>query len=253
MKPEKIIKALLLIIFCAVLGSCSSIPKIKPFDALQEKNIQNQCPGFIPGFFPEKPRQFVHSIQASMPGGKKAFMMGITRIFPGKRTIHCIMMTIEGLVLFDAVFDKEIKINRGVSPFDSLNFAKGLMDDIRFIFFKPAMFLKAGVLENSAGVCRYKDGLDRIVDIIGSAALCGGNLHDGNIKSSEPPHRAALAYTMHQYKKNKLARTLKAYYNNPQNRNFPDELELTAHKFPGYSLKLNLVESTRIDQPEKSE
>jgi hypothetical protein len=64
--------------------------------------------------------------------------MGVTELSSDPERIHAVMMTIEGLVLFDALFDGKLTINRGVAPFDSREFAEGLMDDIRLIFFKPA-------------------------------------------------------------------------------------------------------------------
>jgi len=237
---KKIIKPLLLFQICFFLASCSTIPAIKPVDVRQKTDIEDKCSRF----FPETPRQFVHSIEASMPGGKKAFMIGITRIFPEKRKIHCVMMTIEGLVLFDAVYDKDLEIRRGISPFDSLDFARGLMDDIGFIFFKPDLFLEAGLLENSLKVCRYKSDLDRIIDIVINGC--------GNRGLNSPPCKEALPFlTMRQYRKLKLARTVNAYYNinseSSGNMDFPSELELISHTFPGYSLKLKLVETEKIN------
>jgi len=233
MISRKIIKFLLLQ-FCVLFTSCSTIPKLKPLDFEKKTGIRHQCDLF----FPETPRQFVHSIEASMPGGKKAFMIGITRIFPGRKIIHCVMMTIEGLVLFDAVYDKDIEIRRGISPFDSVDFARGLIDDIGFIFFKPDVFLESGVMENSLKVCRYQKDSDRIIDIINSSSV-----------KAPPCKEALLCLTMHQYRSRKLSRTVHAYYNanSPENTDFPFELELISHTSPGYSLKLKLVETDQIN------
>jgi len=232
---KKLIKFLLLFQIC-LLVSCSTIPAIKPLDVKQSTDIKHKCSLF----FPKHPQQFVHSIEASMPGGKKGFMIGITQIFPAKKKIHCIMMTIEGLILFEAVYDKDLEIRRGISPFDSVDFAKGLINDIGFIFFKPNLFLKAGVMENSDRVCRYKNDVHTIIDII---------------INSRQDINPLLYLTMHQYQNQKLTRTVNAYYNKNSDLSitmeFPSEIKLISHTFPEYSLKLKLVETERINSNNK--
>ncbi|QTA79286.1 Uncharacterized protein dnl_15440 [Desulfonema limicola] len=231
---KKLIRSILFFQICIIFVSCSNIPEIKHFDIWHKTDMQAECSSF----FLENPRQFLHSIEVTMPGGKKGFVMGITRIFPEQKKIHCIMMTLEGLVLFDAVYDKTLEIRRGISPFDSVDFASGLMDDIGFIFFKPDTFLETGVMENSLKVCRFQTGLNRIIDII---------IHSSTARSKN----GVLFLTMCQYRNQKPARTVNAYHDSgsdlPGITGLASELELISHTFPGYTLNLKLVETERID------
>jgi len=217
---------LLLIIWGLVL-SCSSLPKIH-----QAKPSAAQVPNQIcAGVYPVEDWQLLHTVEADLPGGRKGFLMGLTILSPQKRSVKCVMMTLEGLVVFDAVYDGRVKIKRAVPPFDNHAFAQGLMADIRLVFFKPiAAEITRGVLEDGSAVCRYRDTDDRIVDI----ANPGGNLWETKLYHSD--HR--------------LVRTVKSMLKDgprPNDRpGIADKIELTAHGSPGYVLVLDLVEATRL-------
>ncbi len=155
-----------------------------------------------------------------MPGGKKAVMMGISDISPESGTVHCIMMSIEGLVLFDAVHDREITVNRAVPPFDSNNFAEGLMDDIKLLFFRPdTRHSETGILENGTRVCRHTSEPGVTIDVI---------CHEDN------------TWTIRKYLKQKPVRTIRA---SGMHDKIPGKLELEAHGLAGYSLVLKLVQT----------
>ncbi|MCJ7772673.1 MAG: hypothetical protein MUP22_06020 [Desulfobacterales bacterium] len=142
--------------------SCQSLPMIQPFDKSSDEKEQEMCSIF----FPKGKWQFIHSIEATMPDKKNAFIMGITNISSSTREIRIVMMTIEGLVLFDAEYKGEIKINKGISPFDSYNFANGIIEDVKLIFLLPEGRIdQAGYLKDGSHVCRYKDDEGLIVDI----------------------------------------------------------------------------------------
>ena len=88
---------LLLVSAAMLLSSCGALPEIVPVSPSEASAIRQQCLML----FPQGKWQFVHSIEASMPGGRQTIMIGVTRISSVDKTIHCVMMTIEGLVLFD--------------------------------------------------------------------------------------------------------------------------------------------------------
>ncbi|RLC20631.1 MAG: hypothetical protein DRI57_04360 [Deltaproteobacteria bacterium] len=213
----------LLLILLATM-SCRTLPRLEPASPLPTPEIRRRCS--IP--FPDGRWQFVHSIETTMSGGKKGFVIGITDISPETETIRCVIMTIEGLVLFDAQYDQKIVIHRGISPFDSINFAKGLMNDIRLIFFRPdGQFIESGISDNGAYVCRYKNNDSRIIDVITN--------HDNT-------------WEIRKYNKDfSLMRSVKAYPPGQESslsqKMIPGKLELTAHGSQRYALILELIKA----------
>jgi hypothetical protein len=153
---------LLMILFTMI--SCAGLPGPVPIERpLSLDADDHRCR--IP--FPDRACQFVHSIRAAMPGGHKAVMIGVTALSPETGIIECVMMTVEGLVLFDARYDGQITIHRAVPPFDSMDFARGLIDDIKLIFFPPdGPLIASGIADDGAFVCRYRTDRDMTVDIV---------------------------------------------------------------------------------------
>jgi len=165
-----------------------------------------------------------------MPGGT-ASVIGITDISSDLETIHCIIMSIEGLVLFDGVYRREVVINRGIQPFDSKKFAKGLMNDIRMVFFRPVGQLTGtGILSNGAHVCRYRHDGMTIVDVI-----------------IDPNHD----WVIRQYKDGNLNRSVKAYLNEKAidgvQKAFPGRIEISVNEAPGYALTLKLIRAEPLN------
>ncbi len=159
-----------------------------------------------------------------MPGGT-ASVIGITDISSDLETIHCIIVSIEGLVLFDGVYKREVVINRGIQPFDSKEFAKGLMNDIRMVFFRPVGELTdTGILSNGSHVCRYRHDAMTIVDVI-----------------IDPNHD----WEIRQYRDGNLSRSVKAYLNEKAidgvQKAFPGRIEISVKEDPGYGLTLRLI------------
>lgn len=207
--------------------SCSTYPIIFPVNSTEISKIQDKCNRV----FPLGNWRFVHFIEATLPGEKKAFMMGVTRIYPEKKKIHCIMMTIEGLVLFDALYDGKIIINRGIPPFDSDDFAKGMISDLRLIFFQPeGRCIEAGVSDIGDWICRYQTDEKTTVDVL---------IHFDK------------GWTISRYLHHRLRRTIQAYFGKDSDlttkNKIPDRLELIARGGQKYSLGLKLVEAESIN------
>lgn len=201
--------------------SCSSIPKL-----VENPAVQMSCG--LP--FPKGNWQFIHSIEATMPGGT-ASVIGITDISSDLETIHCIIMSIEGLVLFDGVYRGGGVINRGIQPFDSKEFAKGLINDIRMVYFPPVGELTGtGILSNESHVCRYTNDSTSIVDVIINPN------HDWEIR---------------QYRNGNLNRSVKAYLQETAidgvQKAFPGRIELTVKEDPGYALTLRLIRAEPLN------
>jgi hypothetical protein len=112
--------------------------------------------------------RYVHSLDAELPGGTRMTVMGVSVIEPEADTIQAAIMTLEGLVLFDATASgSSLKVHRALPPFDGPQFADGLMRDVRFIFMFPAGAPKTtGRLDDGSSVCRYHDNFGITVDVI---------------------------------------------------------------------------------------
>jgi hypothetical protein len=170
----------------------------------------------------------LHSIEATLPGGKKGFLMGLTVISSSNRTAQVVIMTLEGFVVFDALYDKQITVKRAIAPFDSDVFANGLIEDINLIFFKPSgSIMASGFLKNGAAVCRYQNPDGRIVDIISHGE------DNWEIKQYLPDFRPA--------------RTVKSIYL-ADRKGIADQIELIAHGSPGYTLVMDLVEAIPLSK-----
>lgn len=207
-----------------LLTACSGLPRVYP-DPNESLSI---CHRKCRHLFPEGRWQFLHSIEAKMPGDRKVMLMGVTLISSGDQTVQTVIMTLEGMVLFDARYDRQLVVRRAVSPFDSENFAKGLMQDIQLIFFAPSgPLVKSGVLKNGAVVCRFQNPDRRFVDIIQYGEA------DWEIRQYD-----------HRYTKR---RTVNLFFNkgeiNPGRFEAPEKLKLTSHDHPGYALDMDLIEA----------
>jgi len=214
---------LFLVILVQII-SCAAPPQIPPINQSGPSISTQSCTAP----FPRNKWDFVHSIEATMPKGKKAVFIGVTALSPETGTIHCVIMTLEGLVLFDAQYNHKMVINRGIPPFDSVDFARGLLNDIKLIFFPPeGQLIQSGIAEDGSSICRYKTDSGKIVDVIG---------------------RNKNLWEIRQYNDNSdLSRSVRAYPDSKRavkkQEAIPGRLVLTAYGSPGYSLILELIEA----------
>lgn len=219
-------RLILFFLLSAVL-SCAGIPEIIPAVPLDESKIEAAC-GSV---FLSSSWRLVHSIEAVMPDGSKGYVIGITAADPVKGKIHAVIMSIEGLVVFEAESGADLRIIRAMPPFDSQVFAAGLMNDIRLIFFRPGEKERSGLLSDGSYICRYKKPDGNSVDVICSADRSWKILlYDGN---------------------HKLLRSVRASV--PDRQGLPSKIDLKAVGLPEYSLHMELIESEKLqDNPSKS-
>jgi len=156
--------SLLIIAGMLLLTACAGLPPITAVQTAAVSKTLLTCEKA----FPKGRWLFAHVIEAALPGGREAQLIGVTEISSGTERIHAIMMTIENLVLFDGIMEGgKLTINRGVSPFDADAFAKGLMEDIRLMFIEPdGDPIVAGLTEDGCRVCRYRVSKDVMVDVL---------------------------------------------------------------------------------------
>ena len=211
---------------CIVIA-CSALPQVHPVDFAAGTRLSRKCDNL----FPIGKWQFVHSIETTMPDGHKGLVMGVSVISSRDNIARCVIMTIEGIVLFDARYDQRLVVQRAVPPFDSQGFAEGLIRDIQLIFFAPEGPLsETGNVKDGASICRYQNPDGRIVDLV---------IHGDR------------TWQIRQYNRQfRLKRTVSAFFSqeNPGENQYtiPHRLELTAYGDAGYKLIMDLVEAVPL-------
>lgn len=173
--------------------------------------------------FPQGRWQFVHSIDFSMRDGSGTTVVGVITL--AGNNIECALITPEGLTIFEAVFhhDNNFEVRRAVPPFDTPEFAKGLIRDIRAIFqAPPSITMTAGKFAGGNPVCRYTAPGGSVIDILPQVDECW------QIKS----------YT----KELEMDRSIVGRSCRKRGSSLiPDYLELQAPGRNGYTLKMNLI------------
>jgi hypothetical protein len=205
------------------LAACSNLPEIRPAGPGLQPGLRERCQTA----FPAEPRQFVHAIEARLPDDSRAMTLGIVTLDPDKGVIHCVIMTVEGFVLFDARYERTVVVNRAVYPFDSPEFAKSMMADIRLIFFPPGgPFVTEGVFSNGFSGCRWLSSEGLVVDVV---------LHEKR------------GWSIRQYDvSDRLSGQLRADALNPEG--IPEKIELTRYTFPRYTLRMTLLQAERLPE-----
>jgi len=154
------IKAVL--ILSLLVLSCQSLPKI--IDAPRAGDTT--CP--FP-FLKERQR-LIHAIEIRLPGNITSTVIGITLADPVSREVSCAIMTAEGMVLFEAEENSGLlTVNRALPPFNSENFSRKMIDDIKLMFFAPkGKIYQSGLLTEGETVCRWLEDDGKWIDVSAS-------------------------------------------------------------------------------------
>jgi len=211
---------LILLLICLPLA-CSHLPDIQTTSPASASPVD--CPVSM---FPHGDWQLLHAIEATGPGGGKQTLLGLSQISSHTRSAQCVMMTLEGMVLFQADFDDgALMVHRAVSPFDRPGMAEGIVEDLRMMFFRPGRpHRQAGRLPNGMRVCRYP--------------LPDGGTQD--IATENETH-----WVIHRYdRRHRLIRTVRPISDQGWSEHgMPRQVILEAHGLAGYRLRMSLVEA----------
>jgi hypothetical protein len=211
--------ALLLLVVSCSLHNRDPLPEIdRSYDV---------TPASPPGpvVFPVGRWQFVHSISFHLAQGGDSTAIGVLVL--DDRVIHCVLMTVEGLTLFEARSMEEgpIDVIRSVPPFDNQEFAAGLMDDVRTIFQKPQGKAESGRLADGSPVFRYS-AAGRETDILPQEDGC---------------------WTMHTYSDQVRDRTIRTRScRMVDSVSIPDDIDLVSDGPAGYALHLHLISVEKL-------
>jgi len=220
MKRCKARSSTLFLLGMLFLTACAGMPRIKAIDTARASKTVKACENA----FPDGKWQFAHVIEANLPGGRDAQLIGVTEVSNRQERIHAVMMTVEGLVLFDGLEDGKLTINRSVAPFDSIGFARGLMEDIRLMFLKPdGESIDAGISDNGFEVCRYRVSGDAVIDVM---------------------VRPDDTLEIRRYTNEQLIRKVVAELSPGS---VPEKITFTAYEPVGYRLNLRLISAEQIN------
>jgi len=147
-----------------LLVSCGHLAEMKKLNPATDQVLLDVCGRP----YVKTPHRFVHAIEATFPGNRSATMLGVTVVDPGRQVLHSVLMTLEGLVLFDGESNgATLSVNRAVAPFDKESFAQNMMDDVRLLFLAPASpDPEHGVLKDGTTLCRSKGNTGETVDVL---------------------------------------------------------------------------------------
>jgi hypothetical protein len=219
------------LVFCIflILVSCAALPKIEPFRSPLPEGGEIRC---IRPYVTEK-WQLVHSVKAVLPNDLRQSMIGTIIVSPEQNSVHCVLLSIEGLVILDAVYDQEVTVNRAVPPFDKPAMIEGLIDDVRLLFLKPSgMLTEFGFSEDFSTICRYRSEDERTVDVI---VHPDGSWEIKQYDSSARMERSVRGFFVEKNQTEGVSGKM-----------VPQRLELTAHGFVGYKLSLDLIEAVPL-------
>ena len=152
----------LMILSALLLVSCQTLPAINSIipQAVPKSSV-------CPSPFLKEPYRLVHAIEARMAGETQGVIIGITLIDPSTRFVSCAIMTAEGIVLFEAQAAPILKVIRAMPPFDSGNFAKNMIEDIKLIFLTPEGEIRTkGILPDGAKICRWQEKSGAWIDVV---------------------------------------------------------------------------------------
>lgn len=220
------------LILLAAVFSCARMPVLAPVSPQMAPDIRDTCARA----FPDGSWQIVHAIETTM-AGHRGVIIGVSVISARSRTIRCALMSIEGLVMFEARDQNgNITIDRAIPPFDSPNFARGMLDDIRMIFFQPGPRPDdIGLTASGSPVCRYRTGPKQTVDV---------EVHPQG------------GWTLRRYEGAALVRTVQAGTETlitPREDRIPRQMQLTAHGARSYTLDLKLLEAIPLGEAPQPE
>ena len=217
-------KGLLLIAMTLVMAACARLPEVhlpRGYEPLPSHLLCREV-------FPRGRWQVHHAIEATVPGGGKTVLTGVTVLSSRERTIASALMTVEGFVLFRGRYDDGLTVDRAIAPFDRSGFAEGLMDDLKLLFFPPdGILCRSGQLVPGVRVCRYC-AADAAVDIV---------------VRFEPVRQIRQYDALHRLKRTIDIDAMTVVDAVP----FAKKLTLKRHGLMGYQLDLTLLEAVPLD------
>ncbi len=208
----------------ALTSACARLPEIRIPAGYVQLPSHVECREL----YPQGRWQMHHAIEATVPGGGKSVLTGVTVLSSRDRSIDSALMTVEGFVLFKGRFDGTLTVHRAIEPFDRPGFAQGLVDDLRLLFFAPKGTLcRSGLIAPEERVCRYcrpESTIDVAVRFDRTRQIRQYDDRNRLIRTIDIREVTAVGAT-----------------------SFASKLKLKRHGLLGYELNLTLLEAVPLD------
>jgi hypothetical protein len=217
-------KALWLIgVSLILLPACGGhLPNLRPAGLVHRADLQKACDDI----FPQTAYRVVHTMEITLPMDNKTSLIGISQGDPQKNTMRSILISAEGLVLFDAEINgsDQLTIHRSLPPLEERDFAVGLFSDVRLMFGRPEVLAQTvGWLDNGLPICRYVQG-DEVRDVVLLPGPGG-------------------AWSQQRYQAEMLEKEVSA--TPPFSNVFAQEMQLSKPGITGYQIRFELI---RLEQ-----
>ncbi len=205
-------------------AGCASLPRIRPAGSAAASGLADRCADLLPA----RPLRTVHTIDAELPLAGASSLLGVSLIDPAGQRLRAVLVSVEGLTLFDASAGPDgLRIHRAVPPLDDPDFGPGLVADVALLLLQPAGEpIAVGRREDGRGVCRFRDAAGDWVDLLPASAAAPARIErwgaDRRLRRS--------AVLSRERDPHGLAR----------------RVELTAPGLAGYRLVLELVEAESL-------
>ena len=213
-----IVPLFLILIISILAGGCAELPHIALISMDDYTEFNDICD--LP--FPKHPWRAVHAIHITGPFKQKNAVIGVTIVVPAERRIRAVIMTIEGLVLFDADhFQGITKHRRAIPPLDQPAFSDGLIQDVSMIFLPPeGTNHRIGRDSDGSLVCRW--------------------INQGKGTTDVVVYKNGERKILHYNPKDRLKREI--LLSPHQKNSLPRDVTFLCHGLGGYTLEMTLLE-----------
>lgn len=146
-------------------GGCAGLPEIIPFSpGPQRAALIQRCQRLQP----RTAFRAVHAIEASLPMDQASSVIGASLVDPAGARFRAVLMSVEGLTLFDAVAEGDhMTVFKALPPLDDPDFGLGLMADVALALMAPASAPSAaGRLPDGREACRHVRDDGGVVDLL---------------------------------------------------------------------------------------
>jgi len=201
------------------LAACAGVSPDRP--------LIPQTPMACPEAYVRQPFRAVHQIEMESARGGKNVFIGAVKAAPGEEALHAVLMSVEGMVLFEAELRKgNLRMISAFPPLNDPDFAGGLMGDVAFLLLKPAGSPEeSGRDDQGFPACRWSSAAGGVTEL---AALGDGSVRMRRYDEKRRITREALAMP-------------------PFDRGMAARILLKAFRPAKYTIRLSLMEGDLTD------
>ncbi len=202
-----------------ILAACVAVPQCKP--------LSPQSGTTCPDIFPDKAFRAIHKIEMNNALFGKSIFIGAAKVEPQRDALHAVLMSVEGMVLFEAkVEGGDLLVISAFPPLNDPDFTRELMADVLFLLLKPAAApAETGADEQGLTACRWP-------------TEAGGVLEQTLMREG--------AIRMRRYDKQR--RTIKeAVALPPFDRGMPTQIRMRSFIPVNYTIELTLINMEFVD------